>query len=247
MSKSSLYSEHHTVDSVVYLLDSLQGYLSCSMTCTTTAQLASLCVGLKQVGRHLESQHSTKLDTLQRVFTELCQDSRLDIVLRLRLLEVIELRTLDWEVTPVVEKYYKERFQQVGGRQMSGSQDQENVQRRGNCARDDIKTETETHVDSIKVKDVLIYLRSVNPVSIDKAKTVLADFFSHDTHLFPAVQYSRETILSLATGDMAHTPPDQWDTLSQSLPSVLLRSKASLLQGEGDGSRLSTVNSGVTK
>ena len=162
--------QHHTVDSVVYLLDWLQPYLCCPMTSTTTAQLASLCVGLKQVGRHLESQHSTKLDTLQTVLAGLCQDSRLDIVLRLRLLEVIELRTLKWEVTPVMEKYYKERFQQLGGKQMLGSQDQEILQRRGNSARDDIPTETETPVDSLEVKDVLIYLRSDNPVSIAKGR-----------------------------------------------------------------------------
>jgi len=243
---SSKSPQHHTVDSVVYLLDWLQPYLCCPMTSTTTAQLASLCVGLKQVGRHLESQHSTKLDTLQTVLAGLCQDSRLDIVLRLRLLEVIELRTLKWEVTPVMEKYYKERFQQLqlgGGKQMLGSQDQEILQRRGNSARDDIPTETETPVDSLEVKDVLIYLRSDNPVSIAKAKKVLADFFSNDTSVFPKVQYSREKILSLSTGDMAHSPPDQWDTLSQSLPSVLLRSKGSVLQGEGDGSRLSCKSS----
>ena len=165
--------QHDTVDSVVYLLDWLQPYLCCPMTSTTTAQLASLCVGLKQVGRHLESQHSTKLDTLQTVLSRLCQDSRLDIVLRLRLLEVIELRTLKWEVTPVMEKYYKERFQQLqlgGGKQMLGSQDQEILQRRGNSARDDIPTETETPVDSLEVKDVLIYLRSDNPVSIAKGR-----------------------------------------------------------------------------
>ena len=167
---SSKSPQHHTVDSVVYLLDWLQPYLCCPMTSTTTAQLASLCVGLKQVGRHLESQHSTKLDTLQTVLAGLCQDSRLDIVLRLRLLEVIELRTLKWEVTPVMEKYYKERFQQLGGKQMLGSQDQEILQRRGNCARDDIPTETETPVDSLEVKDVLIYLRSDNPVSIAKGR-----------------------------------------------------------------------------
>ena len=67
--------------------------------------------------------------------TNLCQDSSLDIVLRLQLLEVsftnrggnadtivkltrpevflwqvIELRSLGWKPDPTVEKYYEERF-----------------------------------------------------------------------------------------------------------------------------------------
>ena len=64
---------------------------------------------------------------LQVLLTNLCQDSSLDIVLRLQLLEVIflkngsslsqvyfvlqviELRSLGWKKNPTVEKYYKER------------------------------------------------------------------------------------------------------------------------------------------
>ena len=64
---------------------------------------------------------------LQVLLTNLCQDSSLDIVLRLQLLEVfflksgsslsqvyfvlqvIELRSLGWKKNPTVENYYKER------------------------------------------------------------------------------------------------------------------------------------------
>ena len=70
---------------------------------------------------------------LQVLLTNLCQDSSLDIVLRLQLLEVIfeatrsckfqeispvyedavlqviELRSLGWKPDPTVENYYKER------------------------------------------------------------------------------------------------------------------------------------------
>ena len=165
-------------------------------------------------------------------------------------MEVIELRSLDWEVTPVMENYYTQRFHQLSGRQMEGFQDQEILQGNvsvcvsGNCARDDIPSE-ESPVVTLAVKDVQIYLHSVNPASAAKAKLVLVDFFSRDTSLFPKVEYSRDMILSLATVPMALSPPDQWDTLAQSLPSVLLRSKESVVQGEGDASRLSRVSSSM--
>ena len=73
-----------------------------------------------------KKMHMFEPVNLQVLLTNLCQDSSLDIVLRLQLLEVIssnefccsqvyfvlqviELRSLGWKKNPTVEKYYKER------------------------------------------------------------------------------------------------------------------------------------------
>jgi len=71
-------------------------------------QLGSLCKGLVRVGGQLERNNPYALNQLQGLLTNLCQDSSLDIVLRLQILEVIELRSLGWKPNPTVENYYKE-------------------------------------------------------------------------------------------------------------------------------------------
>ena len=74
-----------------------------------------------------KKMHMFEPVNLQVLLTNLCQDSSLDIVLRLQLLEVIflkngsslsqvyfvlqviELRSLGWKADPTVENYYRER------------------------------------------------------------------------------------------------------------------------------------------
>ena len=70
----------------------------------------------------LEGRHCQSLDFLQHQLTALCQDTGVDIVLRLQMLEVgevfswiyctlsaqvIELRSLGWKSSPIVESYYR--------------------------------------------------------------------------------------------------------------------------------------------
>ena len=54
----------------------------------------------------LEVNYKDKLDQLQSVLTEFCKDGRVDIVLRLRVLEIIELRTMGWKMSSGAEEYY---------------------------------------------------------------------------------------------------------------------------------------------
>ena len=59
-------------------------------------QCAALCDGLKRMGHLLEADHGEKLGLLQMYLTEICKDVRVDINLRLKILEIIELRSLGW-------------------------------------------------------------------------------------------------------------------------------------------------------
>ena len=56
--------------------------------------------------------YKDKMDTMQTLLTKIVQDTQLDLPLRLRLLEFIELRTLDWKRSEAVENYYQVRFAQ---------------------------------------------------------------------------------------------------------------------------------------
>ena len=71
-----------------------------------------MCEGLKNVGNLLEANYKDKLDELQMFLTELVKDVNVDIILRLKVLEIIELRIMGWKVTPKVEDYYRRKISQ---------------------------------------------------------------------------------------------------------------------------------------
>ena len=60
------------------------------------SKLSFLCTGLKAVWPLLDTNNKDKLDILQTFLTKICQDTELDLVLRLQVLEMIELRNLAW-------------------------------------------------------------------------------------------------------------------------------------------------------
>ena len=75
-------------------------------------QLPQLCEGLKNVGNLLEANYKDKLDRLQMFLTELVKDVNVDIILKLKVLEIIELRIMGWKVTSKVEDYYRGKISQ---------------------------------------------------------------------------------------------------------------------------------------
>ena len=77
--------------------------------CFCFLQLSQLLSGLKKVGHLLEADHSEKLDQLQMYLIEICQDSTVEITLRLNILEIIELRSLGWSSNPHLEHFYQEK------------------------------------------------------------------------------------------------------------------------------------------
>lgn len=106
--------QHHTPDSVLHLLSSVLPFLSgpheFQLQPVALAQLGSLSVGLRQVGNLLEKNHVEALDCLHLHLINFCQNSSVDVLLRLQLLEIVELRTLGWQSNPLINAYYKQRF-----------------------------------------------------------------------------------------------------------------------------------------
>jgi len=112
--KFLLPPQHHTPDSVLQLLSSvlplLSGPRDLQLQPVALAQLISLSVGLRQVGHLLEKNHGDSLDCLHLQLINVCQDPSVDVLLRLQLLEIIELRTLGWQSVPLIDAYYQKRF-----------------------------------------------------------------------------------------------------------------------------------------
>lgn len=186
-------THHHTPDSVLQMLETLLPRLSCPpLTPTVHAQLSSLCVGLKQVGRLLEPHHHEVLDNLQLLLTSLCQDTSIDILQRLQLLEIIELRSLVWKTNPTVESYYRERFQKSNiGSQMTPERQERRRKLSQTPSLSSIPEKTVTESmeaeDFLVVRGVKLYIRSSDVTAVGAAKEVLKEFFSRENVPTPQV------------------------------------------------------------
>lgn len=68
---------------------------------------------LKSHGAQVELFHRDFLDKSQGILRNACKDTTLDIVARLHLLEIIELRSMKWVLTESVTNYYKQKLSMV--------------------------------------------------------------------------------------------------------------------------------------
>jgi len=73
-------------------------------------KMSDLCTRLKIAGSKLENSLKEELDELQNELVMLCQDSNLDLEVRLQILESIELRSFGWTSNRGMEEFYVEKF-----------------------------------------------------------------------------------------------------------------------------------------
>ena len=107
-------SSQISITSVLYQLKQLIPYLATAEPyyTSTLANLATFCMEVKVVGKELDKRHKEMMDTMQDLLTKVCQDTQLNLELRLQVLEVIELRTLSWVRNETVDDYYQQRCAQ---------------------------------------------------------------------------------------------------------------------------------------
>jgi hypothetical protein len=230
--------------SVLYLLDRMIPLLANGpYSPSTLSQLASLCTGLKTVGPLLDITYKDKMDIMQTLLTKICQDSQLDLVLRLQVLEVIELRTLGWKSNEVVDNYYQERFTQFEESRKekerreakaAKSKDGGDKKRKLSQTPSMISVQEQNNKDKqfVTVNGEKIFLSSSNPELAADAKKLLVDHFSSQSTLtVPSatsnMKYSRTDLLTLATSPLAREAPLNWERLVKTLPSVIQRSPVS--------------------
>lgn len=106
--------ELSSVEDIVVLMENVQRQLvTRNYDRAAVSGLRSLCLGLKQSGPQLEAIYKDQLDKLQVVLRNACRDESLDLVSRIHLLEIIELRAMQWMTNENVTNYYKQKLAQV--------------------------------------------------------------------------------------------------------------------------------------
>jgi len=237
-----------SVPSVISSLDHLLPLLACGpYSSSTLAMLANICKDIKAVGPLLDSYDKDKMDTMHTLFTKICQDSQLDVLLRLQVLEVIELRTLGWVRSEAVDNYYQERFAQFE----EGRKEQERKEAKAAKSKEGEKkrklSQTTSSMTSIQeqnyeviVNGEKIFLNSNNPELTVNAGKLLVNHFTNQSSLPTSacpssMKYSRTDLLTLATSPLSREAPADWDRLVTKLPSVIQRSPVtSMMVASGD-------------
>lgn len=77
---------------------------------STVAQIVLVCNLLKAKGALIEQEFKEQLDCYFVTLRNASRDERLDVTNRLRLLEVIELRAMDWQPNENIDEYYRQKY-----------------------------------------------------------------------------------------------------------------------------------------
>jgi len=229
MSTCALPESQISVSSVVRRLDQLLPMLASGPYSTNTlADLATFCMEVKAVGPQVDSSHKDKMDVMQSLLTKICQDTQLNLELRLQVLEVIELRTLSWVSNPTVDNYYQERFAQFEERR---KKDQEKKEAKALKNRGEKKrklsqltpsmSSMQEDKQSVNRPSSMGYTESA--VSSKSVTNLLGLQSSLPDTESPSMKYSRTEILTLATSPLAREAPLHWEKLVSKLPSIILQ------------------------
>lgn len=119
--RKKLTSSHviNGAESGLELLDRVVASLDQGKTKKTLGQevpdlVVGLNLGLKEHGPALEvDQYKDQFDKAMMSIRNACKDDRLDLVSRLHLLEVIELRAMEWKANDNVTNYYRQKLAQI--------------------------------------------------------------------------------------------------------------------------------------
>jgi len=246
-------SDQISTTSVLVQLDNMLPLLASGpYSSSTLSKLAALCTGLKAVGPLLDINHKDKLDILQILLTKICQDTELDLVLRLQVLEVIELRTLGWKSNEVVDNYYNERFAQFEEsrrRKQERKEAKESRSKEGGDKKPRLsltpsmssiqEQASEKEKDFVTVNGVKLFLQSSSVQLTASAKKLLEGHFNNQaSSAAPSssnMKYSRRDLLTLATSPLAREAPLNWDSLVKTLPAVIQRLPDTLNKTAGSG------------
>jgi len=150
-------------------------------------RLSELCHDLKLGGAALE-EAGAELDTLQARLVQVCQQSGLDLELRLQILELVELRALGWRSNRGMEQFYAEKFSEARAakaRQLQegnpgrGGEDDARASSDPAPTRTAAEAETETTFQrQLVVGESTLVLRSCDRPLVQLARQQLETFFS---------------------------------------------------------------------
>jgi len=108
--------ELSSVEDVVVLMENVGRQLSvCNYERSVISGIIQLCSNLKKIGPQLENLYKDQLDKLGVFLRNACRDEQLDLVVRVHLLEIIELRAMNWQYNENVTAYYKQKLSHIEG------------------------------------------------------------------------------------------------------------------------------------
>ena len=102
------------MEEIIQLLEQVESNLKArNYDKVVVASVVKLNVAMKSYGSQVELFHRELLDRAQVALRNACKDTSLDIVARLHLLEIIELRSMKWVLNESVLNYYRQKLSQI--------------------------------------------------------------------------------------------------------------------------------------
>jgi len=247
------------ITSVLHQLEQLLPHLTVlgPYSESTLANIVAFCKEVKIVGPELDKRHKEKMDIMQDCLGKICQDTQLNLELRLQVLEVIELRSLCWVRNEAVNEYYQERYAQFEERRRK-EQERKEVKASGSKKEKKRKlSQTTQSMSSIQEDKKSAIMDSVVGSSsnatrshcklLPRSRRALMDQLSSQSSIpdtAPVNKYSRTELLTLATSPLCREAPLHWDKLVPKLPSVILQNSPrsrDLMTGSGSGEQESKM------
>jgi len=106
--------ELSSVEDVVVLMENVCRHLSArNYERQVINGLMNLCNTLKRSGPQIENLYKDQLDKLGVALRNACRDDDLDLVSRVHILEIIELRAMNWQPNENVTAFYKQKLAQL--------------------------------------------------------------------------------------------------------------------------------------
>ena len=107
-------ASYFSVEEIIQLLEQVESNLKArNYDKIVVASVVKLNVAMKSYGSQVELFHRELLDRAQVALRNACKDTSLDIVARLHLLEIIELRSMKWVLNESVLNYYRQKLSQI--------------------------------------------------------------------------------------------------------------------------------------
>jgi len=212
-----------------------------------TQQLKEL---LRLNGAAMEKSHKQNLDRLEVTMREACVDVQMDIITRLNVLEIIELRLDSWTARPGTASMFRQRFTEA-----HLDIDLKKIGYEGgvDCSTVDVNTvnnNTGTEIvaehnnnepsEELKYSTVLIVNGHKVRVSsscdkiVDTSKDVLREFFSivdknnesGPKLAKPEICYEKEELLRLSKSPLCKDMPKDWEKIVTEIPYIVKKEGA---------------------
>jgi len=106
--------ELSSVEDVIVLMENTIGQLSNrNYEYNVITSLIRLCENLKQCGPQLDNLYQDQLDKLGVAIRNACRDDELDLQSRVHLLQIIELRAMNWVPNESTSSYFRQKLSQI--------------------------------------------------------------------------------------------------------------------------------------